>query len=148
MCREMNGSKSPADIPNQLWSIDDEGTVLTSDPGELSQVVNDGVARVDVVVDEGDASVGTLAAQDRDSSERHPTWPDDFLRPIRVELCLLLHTRASVANRRNERTGRTSWRETNSASIETIVPLLGRSFGSKGWCLTMCGSRFLEMVMS
>lgn len=41
----------------QIWQ-------LTSDTRKLSQIVDDSLARVDVVIDEGDTSVGTFTAQD------------------------------------------------------------------------------------
>ena len=62
----------------------------TSDARELGEVVDDGVARVDVVVNERDARVGPLASQDGHAGERHAARADDLLRPVRVKLGFLL----------------------------------------------------------
>lgn len=63
---------------------------LTSDARELGQVVDDRVASMDMIVDERHARQRSLAPQHRNTRERHPTWPNDLLRAVRVELCLLL----------------------------------------------------------
>lgn len=75
----------------------------TSDTGELSEVVDDRLARVNVVVDEWDARLNPLASQDGHASQGLPRRPQDLLRPIRVELRLLLLQRNELGVDRDER---------------------------------------------
>ncbi len=42
---------------------------LTSDAGELGQVIDDGLAGMDMIIDGRDASLFTFTAQDRHSGE-------------------------------------------------------------------------------
>lgn len=73
-----------------VGSSRDEVTRQTSNARELGQIVDNSIACVDMIVDEGDAGLLALAAKDRYASECHPTWSYHLLRTIRMELCLLL----------------------------------------------------------
>lgn len=45
---------------------------------------------MNMIVDEGDARLGTLASQNRHTSESHATRANDLLGAVRMELGLLL----------------------------------------------------------
>lgn len=60
------------------------------DAGEVGQVVDDGLARVDVVVEERLLLLLACSAQARDSSERQSRWTDDLARSVGPELEVVL----------------------------------------------------------
>lgn len=63
---------------------------LTSDTGELGQVVDDGLAGVDMIIDGRDASLFTFTAQDRHSCKDLSRGSEHLLGTVRVELGFLL----------------------------------------------------------
>jgi hypothetical protein len=124
------------------------------DSGEISQVIDDGFARVNVVVDERALFVLARATEDGDSSEGKPRGSDDLLRAVGSVLVVILKEdqvarldRRSAEEARRSREiagdGRTSCIATNSASMAMSVPGLGSSSGERFRCLTSEGSRFL-----
>lgn len=75
---------------SQLGAARARSSELTSDTRELCEVVDDRITRMDMIVDEGDARLGTLASQNRHTSKSHAARANDLLGAIRMELGLLL----------------------------------------------------------
>jgi hypothetical protein len=56
----------------------------------LSQIVNNDLARVYVIIDEGNTFFWSITSQNRNSSQAKTSRSNDFLRSIRSILCLFL----------------------------------------------------------
>lgn len=65
-------------------------STLTFDARMLGQVVDNGLAGVYMIINEGDAFFESTSTKNRDSSQAMPCRPQDFLRSVRPELSLFL----------------------------------------------------------
>jgi hypothetical protein len=93
VCREFIGSRSPAAISEKRSVGTKEGKIgekRTSDTGELGEVVDDRLARMNMIVNEGNARFGPLTAKNGNSSESHSGRSKNLLRSVRVKLGFFL----------------------------------------------------------
>jgi len=74
-------------------------SVLTFDAGVLSQVIDNHLAGMDVIIDEWHPSLRTTPAENRNPGQAEPCGAYNLLRAVRPELCFfLLHRHKFCVN--------------------------------------------------